>query len=96
MQAAYGLAGLPLIYPSGGEVVLLVLLVLVVGGYAWHTRSALSSPQEINLFERAAGLKIGRSPKTIALGINCPVFARRLGRLRRGDARSWFRVCVCV
>lgn len=53
------------------------------GEYAWHTRSALSSPQEINLFERAAGLKIGRSPKTIALGINCPVFARR-----REDSRE--------
>lgn len=26
----------------------------------WHTRNIPSSPQEINLFERAARLKIGR------------------------------------
>lgn len=65
------------------------------GGYAWHTRSALSSPQEINLFERAAGLKIGRSPKTIALGINCPVLARR--REDSGEETlAPGSVCVCV
>lgn len=32
----------------------------------WHTRNIPSSPQEINLFERAARLKIGK-PQTIEL-----------------------------
>lgn len=36
------------------------------GGGTWHTRNIPSLPQEINLFERAAGLKIGR-PQTIAM-----------------------------
>lgn len=48
----------------------------VLEGCAWHMRSALSSSQEINLFERAAGLKIGK-PQNNSAGINCPVFARR-------------------
>lgn len=36
------------------------------GKKTWHTTNILSSPQEINLFERAARLKIGR-PQTIEL-----------------------------
>ena len=32
----------------------------------WHRRNIPSSPQEINLFERAARLKIGK-PQTIEL-----------------------------
>lgn len=36
------------------------------GGGTWHTRNILSSPQETNLFERAARLKIGK-PQTIEL-----------------------------
>lgn len=59
--AAYSLAGLSLIYPSGGG----RTVFLCFGGGAWRARNAPSSPQEINLFERAAGLKIG-GPKTIA------------------------------
>lgn len=42
----------------------------------WHTRSIPSSPQEINLFARAARLKIGK-PQTIGVRINCPDFVRR-------------------
>lgn len=36
------------------------------GGKTWHTRNILSSPQETNLFERAARLKIGK-PQTMEL-----------------------------
>lgn len=36
------------------------------GEKTWHTRNIPSSPQEINLFERAARLKIGK-PQTIEL-----------------------------
>lgn len=75
--AAHSLAGLPLIYPSGGGTVFVCF-----GGGAWHARNVLSSPQEINLFERAAGLKIG-TPQNNSIGINCPEFARR-----RGDSRE--------
>lgn len=35
-------------------------------GGTWHTRNILSSPQETNLFERAARLKIGK-PQTMEL-----------------------------
>lgn len=60
--------------------VLVVLAVLVGGrmvfvclerergrGGTWHARNNLSSPQETNLFERAAGLKIVGCPKTMQL-----------------------------
>lgn len=46
-------------------------------GWGWggHTRNIPSSPQEINLFERAARLKIGK-PQTIALELIAQIFVR--------------------
>lgn len=50
-----------------------------------HARNNLSSPQETNLFERAAGLKkkIGGMPQNNATRVNCPDFEGR-----RGDPRE--------
>lgn len=71
------LAALPLIYSSGGGgagggekdgICVFGKREGEEGGKkTWHARNNLSSPQETNLFERAAGLKIGGSPKTMQL-----------------------------
>lgn len=61
----------------------------------WHTRNIPSLPQEINLFERAAGLKIGK-PQNNSVGINCPDFCEKARRLKRAKvcSPSCFQMCV--
>lgn len=61
----------------------------------WHTRNIPSSPQEINLFERASRLKIGK-PQNNRVGINCPDFCAKARRLQRAKvcSPSCFHMCV--
>lgn len=61
-------------------------MFLCFGGGAWRASNAPSSPQEINLFERAAGLKIGR-PQNNSVGINLQRGGRGGGVTP--ERRSW-------
>lgn len=58
---------LPFIYSSGGRRTVFVRLERGEKK-TWHTRKILSSPQEIILFERVAGPKIGK-PQTMELDL---------------------------
>lgn len=60
------LGSVALIYSAGGKKDDISVWGGRWGGGSPHTRNIPSLPQEINLFERAAGLKIGR-PSTIVL-----------------------------
>lgn len=65
-----------------------------VGG-PWHARNNLSSPQETNLFERAAGLKIGGSPKIMQLGLIARISSEGDRTPERQSLDSLSFPCVC-